>query len=123
MDAPVRSPVLALVALVSALALARAGAAPEEDIDPSDLEIGQIGRLDKRGGKLTYHSLAENPIGEGEVIVEPRTKEGPGRPFIIRHVDVKQFPPDRPVLLDGRFKVVTTRTHRGKFRYVLEPVN
>jgi hypothetical protein len=111
-----------LVAVAFMLAPGRAGAAPEEDIDPSDLEIGQIGRMDQRGGKLTYYSLAENPIAEGEVIVEPRTKEGPGRPFILRHVDVKQFPPDKPVQLEGRFKVVTTRTHRGKFRYVLEPV-
>jgi hypothetical protein len=122
MTAPLRVRLAALAVLGLASALTRAGAAPEEDIDPSDLEIGQVGKLDTKGGTVTYFSLAENPIGDGEVIVEPRTKEGPGRPFILRHVDVKQFPPDKPVKLDGRFKVVTTRTHRGKFRYVMEPV-
>jgi hypothetical protein len=108
---------------VLALALAQAHAigAPEEDIDPGDLELGQIGKMDTQGGKLTYFSLAENPIGDGEVIIEPRTKEGGGRPFILRNVDVKKYPPDKPVRMEGRFKVVTTRTHRGKFRYVLEP--
>ena len=94
---------------------------PEEDIDPSDLEIGQVGKLGTQGGKVAYYSMAENPIGDGEVIVEPRTKEGPGRPFIIRHVDVKKFPAGKPVQLDGRFKVVATRTYRDRFRYVLEP--
>ena len=120
MSVPDRARWLALACLVLVLAFSRA-AAPEEDIDPSDLEIGQTGKLDTRGGKLTYFSPAENPIGEGEVIIEPRTKEGPGRPFILRHVDVKKFPPDKPVVLDGRFKVVATRTHQGRFRYVLEP--
>ena len=120
MSVPDRARWLALACLVFALAVSRA-AAPEEDIDPSDLEIGQTGKLDTRGGKLSYHSLAENPIGDGEVIVEPRTKEGPERPFIIRHVDVTKFPPDKPVALDGRFKVVTTRHHKGRLRYVLEP--
>jgi len=123
MTAPDRARATVLAALVFVLALSRAAGAPEEDIDPSDLEIGQIGRLDTRGGKLTYYSLAENPIADGEVIVEPRTKEGPGRPFIIRHVDVKKFPAGKQVELDGRFKVVATRTHRERFRYVLEPVN
>jgi hypothetical protein len=112
---------LAVACLFVLFAVVRA-APEEEDIDPGDLEIGQIGRMDKRGGKLTYFSLAENPIAADEVIIEPRTKEGPGRPFIIRHVDVKLFPPDKPVQLDGRFKVVTTRHHKGRFRYVLEPV-
>jgi len=107
--------------LLIVLALARAAGAPEEDIDPSDLEIGQVGKIGTQGGKVSYYSLAENPIGDGEVIVEPRTKEGPGRPFIIRHVDVKKFPPGKAVVLDGRFKVVATRTHRDRFRYVLEP--
>jgi hypothetical protein len=121
MTVPQRARWFSLTCLVFVFALSRAAAAPEEDIDPSDLEIGQTGKLDTRGGKLTYHSLAENPIGDGEVIIEPRTKEGPGRPFILRHVDVKQFPPGKAVQLDGRFKVVATRTHRGRFRYVLEP--
>jgi hypothetical protein len=107
---------LALLLAVSALA-----AAPEEDIDPSDLEIGQVGKIGTQGGKISFYSLDENPIGVDEVIVEPRTKEGPGRPFIIRHVDVKKFPPGKAVQLDGRFKVVTTKTHRDRFRYVLEP--
>jgi hypothetical protein len=120
MNVPDRVRLAALALFVAALA--GAAAEPEEDIDPSDLEIGQVGKLDTKGGTITYYSLAENPIGDGEVIVEPRTKEGPGRPFIIRRVDVKQFPPDKPVKLEGRFKVVTTRTHRGKFRYVMEPV-
>ncbi len=114
----------ARAAILSAVvfALASSAAAPDEDIDPSDLEIGQIGKIDTRGGQVSYHSLAENPIAADEVIIEPRTKEGPGRPFIIRHVDVKKFPPGKPVQLEGRFKVVATRTHRGRFRYVMEPV-
>jgi hypothetical protein len=104
------------------LAVGRAAGLPDEDIDPSDLEIGQVGRIDTRGAAVTYWSLPENPIGDAEVIVEPRTQEGSGRPFILRHVDVKEFPPGKAVRLVGRYKVVATRTHRGRFRYVLEPV-
>jgi hypothetical protein len=120
MSVPDRARWFALACLVSVLAVSRA-AAPEEDIDPSDLEIGQVGKLDTKGGKLFYYSPAENPIGDALVIVEPRTKEGSQRPFLIRNVDVKKFPPDKPVVLEGRFKVVTTRHHNGRFRYVLEP--
>jgi hypothetical protein len=122
---PVTDRRIALVALTAALvfagALSATGTEPEEDIDPSDLEIGQIGKIGTQGGKVTYYSLPENPIGDGEVIVEPRTKEGPGRPFILRHVDVKKFPGGKAVQLEGRFKVVATRTYRDRFRYVLEP--
>jgi hypothetical protein len=111
-----------LVAVLVALTiLSPAVAEPEEDIDPSDLEIGQIGKIGTQGGKVTYYSMAENPIAADEVIIEPRTKEGAGRPFILRHVDVKKFPGGKAVQLEGRFKVVTTRTHRDRFRYVLEP--
>jgi hypothetical protein len=109
------------MALVLTGTLASAATEPEEDIDPSDLEIGQIGKIGTQAGKVTYYSLPENPIGDGEVIVEPRTKEGPGRPFIVRHVDVKKFPAGKVVQLEGRFKVVATRTYRDRFRYVLEP--
>jgi len=119
-DARVVWKALAAVTVIAGM-LSAARAEPEEDIDPSDLEIGQVGKIGTQGGKVTYYSLAENPIGDGEVIIEPRTKEGSGRPFILRHVDVKKFPAGKPVQLDGRFRVVTTRTYRDRFRYVLEP--
>jgi hypothetical protein len=122
MSAAHRLHLIVRVALALVCASGQAVGAPEEDIDPSDLEIGQTGKIGTLGGTITYYSLAENPIGDDEVIVEPRTKEGPGRPFILRHVDVKKFPPGKAVKLEGRFKVVATRTHRGKYRYVLEPV-
>ncbi len=111
----------ALAALLCALAAA--AAAPDAEIDPSDLEVGQVGRIDTRGGKLTFFSAPENPIGDGEVIVVPRNEDGGnGRPFILRRVDVKKFPPGKAVRLDGSFKVVTTRNYRDRFHYVLEPV-
>ena len=75
MIVPSRTHFLALA--VALLALPWAAAAPQEDdIDPSDLEIGQVGKMDTAGGRITYYSLAENPIGDGEVIIEPRTKDG-----------------------------------------------
>ena len=70
--------------------LAGVAAAPEEDIDPSDLEIGQTGKLDTRGGKLSYFSPAENPIGEDEVGDAPAAGEahglGPGDVESVRDI-------------------------------------
>lgn len=114
---------LFLFVFMPSLLLAEGAAA---DLDPEDLEIGQVGRLTTRGGIITFSSAPENPIGEGTVLVVP-WDDAPGmvragRPFILRRVDVKQFPPDKPVRLKGSFKVVETTTHRGRFRYVLEPV-
>jgi hypothetical protein len=117
------SRLFALASLVLVLAGVRGFTAPVEDLDTGDLDVGQIGRIDTHGGKVTFYSDAENPIGDDEVIVVPRNKDGSsGRPFIIRRVDVKRFPPGKPVSLDGTFKVVATRNHKGRFRYVLEPV-
>ncbi len=112
----------ALAATTVLLAVYTSAARSEDTyLDPGDLDVGQVGRFDTRGGRLSFLSAADNPVGEGEVLVAPHGADGPGRPFLLRRVDVKRFPPGKPVQLDGTYRVAATRHFRGRFLYVLEP--
>lgn len=89
-------------------------------LHPDQWELGQVATFPPQE---KYHFEVMDVIGPNEFQVEGIS--GPIiwiDPFIVRGMSTKGFVTDKIIKLDGYFKVIDTKKHKGKTLFVLEPV-